>query len=99
MAQNRERVLQRWNSHRVATEGDLNDDRDAQEQASQIQKVNARLELPRGPKALLGKHSWANPFAECEHGTNAAYNRGLTCQSGTFPQMVDGFYAGAMRAQ
>ena len=51
MAQNRERVLQRWNSHRVATEGDLNDDRDAQEQASQIQKINARLELPRAPKA------------------------------------------------
>lgn len=99
MAQNRERMLQRWNSHRVATEGDSNDDRDAQEQASQIRKVNAQLDLPRGPKALLGKHSWANPFAECEHGTNAAYNRGLTCQSGTFPQKVDGFYAGAMRAQ
>ena len=77
----------------------FNDDRDAQEQASQIQKVNARSELPRGSKALLGKHSWPNPFAECEHGTNAAYNRGLACQSGTFPQMVDGFYAGAMRAQ
>ena len=53
MAQNRERVLQRWNSHRVATEGDLNDDRDTQEQASQIQKVNARLELPRVPKHYL----------------------------------------------
>ena len=37
-------MLQRWNSHRIATEGDSNDDRDAQEQASQIQKVNARLE-------------------------------------------------------
>jgi len=99
MAQKRQRMLQRWNSHRIATEGDSNDHRDAQEQASQIQKVNARLELPSGPKALLGKHSWSNPFAESEHGTNAAYNRGLTCQSDTFPQMVDGFYAGAMRAQ
>ena len=98
MAQNRQRVLQRWNTHRIATEGDSNDDRDAQEQASQIQ-VNARLELPSAPKALFGKHSWANAFAESERGTNAAYNRGLTRQSGTFPQTVDGFYAGAMRAQ
>jgi hypothetical protein len=99
MAQNRQRVLQRWNSHHVATEGDSNDDRDAQEQASQIQKVNAPVRVAEGLKALLGKHSWANPFAESEHRTNAAYNRGLTCQSDTFPQMVDGFYAGAMRAQ